>query len=326
MTLFKLIIFFWGINIAAQSAQADIYEGSFLSMGKDYLRRLGGLPTDDVSRLSGAAKDQCASRYGSILGDGIIDIRIIIGYFDWTTGSTVNYSGRNYGYSPSIDPGAYAALRNILKSRCPGRAEFCGFSQNSTYSFSKNVVVQKRKYRARVEMVYASVSEYYSANTGRYVNQQQQRSQAAQAAFNSALRNADAVFYFGHSRDGGGPDFSPPIFVRGTNKVNYNGYYRVQRPGMKKMLAALSSGRRQPSVLGLMSCDSRDHFLSSIRRVAPKMGVISSKDVLKVDGVYTALIGGVDAILRGQCQSGFNDSLRLTSFNQRYITMDRMFE
>lgn len=316
----------FAINLAAQRAQAYIYERSFESMGKDYLRRVGGLPTDDIDRLAGDQKNKCVNRYGRILTDGIIDIRIILGYFDWTTGSTVTYGGRNYGYSPSIDLGAYAALRKILRSRCPGQAEFCGFSQNSTYSFSKSVVVQNRRYQARVELVFASVSESFSANTGRYASEQRQRSQAAQAAFNSALRNADAVFYFGHSRDGGGPDFNPPIFIRGTNKVNYNGYYRVQRPGMKKMLAALSSSSRQPSVLGLMSCDSRDHFLSRIRRVAPNIGVILSKDVLKVDGVYTALIGGVDALLRGQCQRGFSDSLRMTSFNQQYIMMDRMFD
>jgi len=317
MTLLKSIFLLLALSLFVQNAQAYIYESSFKSLGRDYLRRVGGLPTDNMN-------SQCEKRYNPMLADGVLDIRILLGYFDWTTGNTINFDGRNYGYSPSIDLGAYDALKNILVSRCPGRAEFCDFSQDSAYQFRKNIRIGNRNYQARIQLTFASVTEYLNSNTGRYSAEQQQRSAAAQAAFSSALRNADAVFYFGHSRDGGGPDFNPPIFVRGQNKVNYNGYYKVQRPGFKKMILALSSGR-QPGILGLMSCDSRDHFLRGIRKVAPKMGVILSRDVLKVDGVYTALIGGVDAVLRGQCQRGFSDSLRMTSFNQQYIMMDGMF-
>lgn len=311
--------------MASQSVSAFIYESNFEKMGRGYLRKVARLSTEDAQRLSGPQRDACIRRYSRIVDDGVLDIRIVLGYFDWTTGSTVRYRGRNYGYSPSIDPGAYAALRKLLRSRCSGNAEFCGFEQESAYRFRKSVVIQGRRVQAKVDMIFASVSEYLAANTGRYASQQRRRSQTAQEIFQSALRNADAVFYFGHSRDGGGPDFDPPVFVSGTNKVNYNGYYKEERPGMKKMLAALSSGR-QPSILGLMSCDSKDHFLPRVRQVAPDMGVILSKDVLKVDGVYTALIGGVDAVLRGQCQRGFINSLRMTSFNERYIMMDGMFE
>ncbi|WP_413289437.1 hypothetical protein [Bdellovibrio sp. HCB337] len=326
MNVLQKLIGVMGIIFASASAQAYIYESAFYNLGKDYLRQVGRLGTDNLRSLPSGEREKCQSRYERILNDGVIDIRIIIGYFDWTTGSQIYSSGRNYGYSPSIDPGAYRALREIITSRCPGEAEFCEFSADGPYKYSKSVINQGRRYLARVEIVFASVSEYYSANTGRYSSEQQQRSQAALAAFNSALKNADAVFYFGHSRNGGGPDFNPPIFKPGTNKVDYSGYYKPQRPGYRKLISVLSSSDRKPSILGLMSCDSRDHFLSGLKKVAPRMGVISSKDVLKVDGVYTALIGASDAILRGQCQRGFLESIRRTSFNRQYITMDRMFE
>lgn len=258
----------------------------------------------------------------------MIDIRIALGYFDWTNGSQIKMNGRNYGYSPSIDPGAYAALRRIMTSSCPGKAQFCGFKKDSgnPYRFTKKVKIQGREYTAKVDMVFSSVSEYLDVNTtGKYSGDQRSRSQSAKGFFNSALQNADVVFYFGHSRNGGGPDFNPPIFISGTNKVNYNGYYKVERPGLRNLVSNLGSGK-QPAILGLMSCNSRNHFLSSVSNTAPRTGVISSMDVLEVDGVFTALIGGADAVLRGQCQKTFYQSLRLTSFNQRYITMDRMFE
>lgn len=326
MVNFRQIFLSFAILISASHSWAVLYERDFKNMGHDYLRSLGRLNTDRLDRLSSTQRDQCANRYNKITSDGVIDIRIIMGYFDWTTGTEVKKDGGNYGLSPSIDPGAYQAVRDILTGRCPGDAEFCNFDQESAYSFSKRVNIQGRSVVARVQMYYASVSEYLNSNTGRYAAEQQQRSAASQAQFNAALKNADVVFYFGHSRNGGGPDFNPPIFIRGTNKVNYGGYYKANRPGLKKMIAALQGSSHQPAILGLMSCDSRDHFLSSIRRVAPRTGLISSLNVLQVDGVYTAMIGAADAVLRGQCQPGFMESIRRTSFNARNITMDGVFQ
>lgn len=329
MNFFLRILFVMAISLLGSQVWASyIYERDFASLGRVYLNRIGGLSNDTLERQGPARKDRCSYRYGRILNDGRIDIRILIGYFDWTTGSRIYKDGGNYGYSPSIDLGAFSALRKIITGRCPGRAEFCGFSQvpGSPYRFTKTIVIQGRRYPASVEIYFPSVSEYLYANIGKYLDEQKRRSRATLEQFRSALKSADAVFYLGHSRNGGGPDFDPPVFIGGTNKVNYNGYYKRNRPGLKNMLAALQAGGRQPAVLGLMSCDSRDHFLASVRRVAPRTGVISSLNVLTVDGVYTAMIGGADALLRGQCQSGFMNSIRYTSFNQKYITMDGMFE
>lgn len=324
---FKTLLSFVVILLAS-NAWGYLYEKDFTNIGREYLESLGQLKTDDLDHQSLEQKNKCLHRYGRIFGDGLIDIRIIIGYFDWTTGSSINEGGSNYGYSPSIDPGGFNALKRIILGPCPGNAAFCDFLQSSgnPYLFTKRVVVQRKAYLAKVQIYFASVTEYLNSNLGRYTEDQKIRSAAAQSQFNSALQSADAVFYLGHSRNGGGPDFSPPIFVAGTNKVDYNGYYKPHRPGLKKMLAALQDRTHQPEILGLMSCDSRDHFYSSLRRIAPNTGVISSRDVLKVDGVYTALIGGADAILRGQCQSGFLSSIRRTAFNKRYITMDGVFE
>lgn len=323
----KNIIIVASFLLSAVGAEAAIYENEFLNLGKSYIKQVGGLPTDDLNSLPSDQRGKCEQRYSPVWNDGVIDIRIVMGYFDWTNGEPIKMNGRDYGYSPSIDPGAFNAVREIMTSRCPGRAEFCEFKQEkgNPYRFTKNVVIHGRQYLARVDMVFSSVTEYLNYNNGKYANEQRARSQSAKNFFNGALQSADAVFYFGHSRNGGGPDFDPPIFVSGTNKVNYNGYYKVHQPGLKNLLSALSGGRK-PAILGLMSCSSRNHFLGPIASVAPGTGVISSMDVLEVQGVYTALIGGVDAVLRGQCQKTFYKSLRMTSFNQQYITMDRMFE
>jgi hypothetical protein len=311
--------------VLSSSAHAYLYEGDFYRKGADYISLLQGVATDNLEALPADQKAACQKRYEGILDDGVIDIRIPIGYFDWTIGRDVVTEGNNYGLSPSIDIGAYSAMKKLLTATCRGSVQFCGFRQDGDYKFSKQVNVHGRGYQVRLEMGFSSVSESFATNMGRKSGEQTQRSSYMEDFFKSGLRNADAVFYLGHSRNGGGPDFKPPVLIEGMNKVNYKGYYQIKRPGYGVMMAGLS-GRHQPAILGLMSCDSRDHFVSSLRSAAPRTGVISSTAVITIDEVYTALIGGVDALLRGQCQKTFYKSLRLTPRNQTYITMDGVFE
>ncbi len=314
----------WTRGRDSQAApQGYLYQPEFQRMTDAYLRLLDGFPTDKLNNLPSDQKAACVDRYNGILNDGLIDIRIALGYFDWSTGSAIG----NYGLSPSMDLGAYAAIKDMLTNRCRGNLRICGFKQDgkNPYVFTRDVMVLGQKVQARVEMHFSSATEYYSSNIGKYSADQKERTQFMDNFFASALQNADATFYFGHSRNGGGPDFSPPRLTS-KNKVDYSGYYEVVRPGFKKMISALSDGSKQTKIFGLMSCDSRDHFLSKLRATAPHTGVITSTAVLNVDEVYTAMLGAIDALLRGQCQKSFYKELRMTDRNQQFITMDGMFE
>lgn len=304
-----------------------LYESTFYNQGSSYIDLLDDKPTDVISTLPADKQRICLQRYKGILEDNIIDIRIALGYFDWTTGRIVKAEGQNYGFSPSLDLGAFEALKDLLTSRCYGNSRFCGFKidPNNANRFSREVVINGKTYVARIDMNFGSQTEYLDDNRFTNKTAQTQRTTFMDDFFARGLQNADAIFYFGHSRNGGGPDFSPPIFVKGLNKVDYAGYYKPNRPGLKKMVAALSNGKQAP-IIGLMSCASRDHFLTKLKTIAPNSGIITSMDVLQVEVVYTAMIGGVDAILRGQCQSSFYQSLRMTDDNREYITMDGMFE
>lgn len=295
------------------------FQSSFENLNVEYVSRLDQKNTDILSELPSDKQTSCIQRYKDILEDGIIDIRIALGYIDWTS------SGG--GPTASMDLGAFAALKTQLLSPCRGNARICGFQQDprDQYHFTRSVMIHGQKYLASIEMNFSSAAVFLSDNLGKYREEQKQRTQFMENYFSQALQKADAVFYFGHSRNGGGPDFSPPVFKEGTSKVNYDGYYEIKQPGLKKLMASLSN-ESKTSILGLMSCSSRDHFLRKVRSIAPDMGVITSMDVLNLDYVYTATVGGVDAILRGQCQRSFYESLRMTEKNKQYITMDGMFK
>ncbi|UOF00044.1 hypothetical protein [Bdellovibrio reynosensis] len=304
-----------------------LYQKTFYNQAESYIDLLEEKPTDVLAKLPADKQAKCMERYSGILDDGIIDIRIALGYFDWTTGRPVKAKFQNYGLSPSLDLGAYAALKAILTEPCEGNSRFCGFKvdPSNTNRLSREVKVHGKSYIARIDMQFASQSEYLDENRFSLRTEQNQRTAFMEDFFARGLQNADAIFYFGHSRNGGGPDFSPPIFIGSSNKVDYTNYYKPKRPGFKKMVAALSNGKQAP-IIGLMSCASRDHFLKKLQEIAPNSGLITSMDVLLVEMVYTAMIGGVDAILRGQCQASFYQSLRMTDDNRKYITMDGMFE
>jgi hypothetical protein len=315
------------LPFTAEARRGYVYQGSFEAYGEGYAKNLANLANDRLSNLPADQRAKCEQRYGRILNDGLIDIRVAMGYLDWTTGSVVRSGSRNYGYSPSIDIGAYYALVDLITGSCRGNFQLCRFKQETSgnpYVFVKNVNVQGRSVRARVEIQFASATEYLDNNVNS--SSQEQRTAYMQNYYDRALQDADAAFYFGHSRNGGGPDFAPPKFVAGTNKVNYAGYYKKYRPGFNKMLQSLSNPSRQADVIGMMSCDSRDHFMSKLRSTAPHSGVITSTAVLTVEEVYTAMIGGMDALVRGQCQKSFYKQLRMTQRNAENITMDGMFE
>jgi hypothetical protein len=323
----KIILLSLIISFAASSARAYIYESEYRHSGSTYLDRLSDTRTDDIYSLPSEQQEACNDRYQPILADSQLDIRVSLGYLDWTTGSRINYGGNDYGYSPSTDLGAWSAMRRLALQGCYGNLEFCGFRQdpNNEYVFRKNVRIRGQTVGVRMEIQFGSATESLSRNLGRNRAEQESRTSFMNSYFTRSLQSADAVFYFGHARSGGGPDFAPPVFVSGTNKVDYRGYYLPNRFGLKRMISGLSGSRKAP-IVGVMACNSRDLFLKKLRAVAPDTGFISTLDVSTVAEPFTATLGAIDSLMRGQCQKSFYQSIRLTSRNQQYITMDGMFE
>lgn len=317
-----------GLSLASVEANALLFENQYDYMGKSYVRMLAKQPTDVLENLPADKRDMCIRRYNGILNDGVIDIRIALGYFDWTIDGRVFSGLRNMGYSPSIDIAGFEAMKTILTASCKGNAKICGFRQDpqNRHIFTREVEVHGRRQLARVEMHYSSETEYLNKNLGEFRQQQIERTRFIENFYVRSLQSADAVFYFGHSRNGAGPDFSPPLFIPGQNKLDYKGQYYPRMTGQKRLMNALSGSARQPAIIGMMSCDSRDHFHNRLRRIAPNSGVITSTAVLDIDQVYTAMIGAIDATLRGQCQRSFYEAIRLTPKNQQFMTMDGMFE
>ncbi len=92
---------FLSLNASAWGRNSYPYQGTFERIGEAYINRLEDTKTDSLSELSPDKRDKCEQRYNGILKDGVLDIRVALGYFDWITGPGVR----------SLDLGAYASLK-----------------------------------------------------------------------------------------------------------------------------------------------------------------------------------------------------------------------
>lgn len=260
----------------------------------------------ELNRAKTAAKPECESMYRPMIQDGVLDIRYALGYFDHSTGMQVKQEQTNFGYSPSLDIPIFEALRQHLTSMCKNRnTRFCGFSvsgdrRSGKLVFEKSVTIHQQRVLVRLTLTQASASEYYAENLNRLASQQQFLINQSEENFFGGIETADVVFYNGHSRSGGGPDFRPPVLNK-SKKANYSGYYKVQKPGLKKMVAGLNQNPNQGFILGLFSCYSRSLFQKPITDKNPSQRMILSSDEVNYFQTLKASIGYLEGIMRGQC-------------------------
>ena len=132
---------------------------------------------------------------------------------------------------------------------------------------------------------------------------QRWKSDHALASFNEGLEKADAVFYDGHSRNGGGPDFESPRCGASLH-VDY-AWYENNRPGLKRLRAALKKGKPGAQLIGLFSCVSDRHFADSIFKIRPQTAVMGTNALIYYADALEALSSALRNLLEMKCKSEF---------------------
>jgi hypothetical protein len=248
----------------------------------------------------------CRPMYTKVLNKGILDIRYALGYFDDSTGEERVVGGKNYGMSPSLDIEIFNGLRSELKARCWSLSKLlCGFNEvgdpkSGKLYFTKSIKLHGQKILVRLTLTQASASVYFLDNKGPLAQHQAFLTKQSEDSYFGGLKSADVVFYNGHSRNGGGPDFAPPI-LNSHNKPNYKGYYEVKRPGISRVFAALKENPGQAPIVGLFSCYSRKHFYDNFMQLNPNQKLILSADTIDYFDTLKASVGYLEGILRGSC-------------------------
>lgn len=265
----------------------------------DYMASYDSAPE---SLISG----QCEKLYAPIAARGVIDIRLALGYFDDSIGKEVIFNGENYGLSPSLDPDLFYAFAQVATRPCmsPSRT-LCGFAMKGALTDGK-VILEKRvriegtTALARITLTHSSASSNFAANQSRLLNRQHQLTALSEQNFFDGVQNADFVYYVGHSRNGGGPDFTPPI-LNDELKPDYDGFYKIKQPGFNRLMARLRSRADGGPVVGLFSCFSYLHFYKDLMtQNAQRKVILSTSDINYFDAMNAAL-GHIEGVLEGRC-------------------------
>lgn len=227
------------------------------------------------------AVSACASFYRRLHAHDILKILIAFGYKD---ARPRRFVGDRYESNNLI---------HILTGPCVSGNAACGFSRDPGDS------ELFRKGRVELRLTHSSIGPDDEENRRDPYQARQSSSNAAN--FSTAFQEYDVVFYNGHSRDGGGPDFSPPKLTK-DGHTDYS-FYRRNRPGSKALGIALAAPDRRAQVFGIFSCSSSKHFSDEIHRKAPNLSTITTDRMLFYSDATDRLRIALSAIISERCPS-----------------------
>ena len=258
---------------------------------------------------------QCSNTYANILNKGSMDIVYVMGYLDTAgeTGSRVGADGTNYGVARSTDEAISKAILTKLTEPCKKPTqklcEFSILSQDKVVTkLSKSIEMLGHSVSVNITLAYSSASEIYENNKTSLKDQQLLQTQQAESLFLNGVKTADIAFYNGHSRNGGGPDFAPPI-LRKDNHTDYSQYLKT-RPGITKVLSALKERGDNNLILGLFSCSSNPHFSKRLLSVNSQQKLILSGDTIYTNESMIGSLGYLESIMRGLCGGDLTQAAR----------------
>lgn len=277
----------------------------------------------EIAKEASASKDElCLQRYDDLYTENEINITIGMGYFD-----------NELAPAQTLDPYMHKTLLSFLTAPCRDNILACGFSKEIPSGVLSKAIKDHRGRNKTIKLriLSSSYSYYNFKNTNEYKEQQISRSQAVRTRFYQDMQAGnEVVFYIGHSRKGGGPDFFPPKILH-DNHVDY-GYYDRGNEGYKQgfdmYLETLDNmilqKSKMPKIVGFFSCSSREHFLDELSGRLPKAGFIFNKDVPTLAKTYAAMYGALDSILGSRCKDdlvksiGSNEHARLYRFFRKF--------
>lgn len=243
-----------------------------------------------ISKQPTISNSQCYKKYSELFNKNNIDMRIIFGYKDARPARFV------------ADRYERLTLINSLLAHCNSNRFDCDFVRSAEDGdlFIKYIKgLDNKIHKIELRLVNSSVSPDDEANIKDPF--QIWKSNNAAELFYEGLKHADIIFYNGHSRDGGGPDFLPP---RLTNKhhIDYH-WYRTKKLGIKNMKQALNMAEKPPAIIGLFSCHSDQLVPKS--QISSRSEWITSKKLLYFADALQNIKDNLSEILSMQCPNKF---------------------
>lgn len=301
------------ISTLTVSADQDIYAYNHWGAQaiKNYAAEISSSAYAHLPNPNDAAK--CLPVYKNAIANGILDVRYALGYFDDSQGIDILWDEKNWGVSPSLDIGIFNSIRKVLSEPCTtsSQVNLCGFEQSGDPGtgkvyLEKNIQLLNKNVLVRVALTHASASESFVLNTNELKSRQSFLAAQSEENYFGGIGKSDIVIYNGHSRDGGGPDFNPPILDK-TLHTDYSGYYHKKRIGIKRVLELVKAGSNKDGVLNFFSCYSHRHFYKDLIKANPKQRLVLSADTIDYFDSLKASMGYLEGYMRGACGQDLAD-------------------
>lgn len=249
------------------------------------------------------SQNKCRLLYSTLFAKPTLNIVFALGYEDNDIGPG-NWSDAEY-----------ADFTQAITKPCPSDTKTaCGFKrgEDDASLFTKRIVVNGV---SKIVMLRAVKGSTFKKATDPV---QLQRSQGARQVFIQGLKTADVVFYDGHSRDGGGPDFYPARRLP-NGHIDYP-WYRANRPGITDVDRALAQRENPLPVLAMFSCLSRLHYLRNLTVHTPGTALILTNRETDADEGVPSILSTLDSLFKSKCAGEMrrtrpNDSLEYFNFD-----------
>lgn len=187
-------------------------------------------------------------------------------------------------------------FEKFLQKPCNSSFPLCGFRLITSNSFKS--VLQKENGEKKIQITITTSS--ISTNNEYNQNQEAQllKSDYAYSQFLNSFRSQDVIVYWGHGRDGGGPDFYPPRLLK-DGHVDYP-LYRRQLPGRSLLQAALGLRGRRTQYVGLFACNTI-RLTRDFHKVFPDVNLVGTKTEIFSDEMTRASLAFVSGLVLNNC-------------------------
>lgn len=282
MTLLKVILLTFFITLQSSTLLAAVNAALFTSVNTTLEKR--------------SPKSCEKNIYSELSKNGVINIALIYGYNDQRP------------YINVLDSIEKNVLQSALLNPCSSSTNrLCGYSVKTPNQLSKSVTNSNGSRTViNISLISSSISQDDNWNRGTGAPQQNKASSTAREDFKTALLSSDIVFYIGHARAGGGPDFNPPR-LKENQQVDLNSY-KTEKAGITLLLKNLKDSRNL-QLLGLFSCNSAKLFSERLTGTRKDISYLLAGDIATPSAMNSSMWASLDAITGPTCSAEMKDKL-----------------
>ena len=115
-----------------------------------------------------------------------------------------------------------------------------------------------------------------------------------------SLWQSDILFYNGHSRSGGGPDFYPPLLKK-DKQIDFK-KYKNGHGSFKQILNYFKKVNQPLSVLGLFSCKATQHFERDLNKQKKNVLLLTAPNLIYFKEAMDKSLYSLEYLMKSDCK------------------------